>query len=233
MDTGKKIERTLIISDVHLGSKGCKAENVLKLLSSEKYDRLILLGDIIDGWLIKKYHWFPDSHVKVLKKILKISKKKKVIYITGNHDDFLRSYAPHSIGKISIVNEFIEDGIWLTHGDLYDGVVKIRWLGILGSIGYDWAISIDIFLKRMGMKASLSRYLKNNVKQAVKFIAQFETEIARQSIKRDCNIAICGHIHTPCDRYIDSVRYINTGDWIENNSYVIWDGDDIKVLRFS
>jgi UDP-2,3-diacylglucosamine pyrophosphatase LpxH len=85
----------------------------------------------------------------------------------------------------------------------------------------------------MGMKTSLSKYLKNNVKQAVKFISQFENEIARQAIKRECPIVICGHIHTPCDRFIDSVRYINTGDWIENNSYVIWEGDNIRVIKFS
>jgi UDP-2,3-diacylglucosamine pyrophosphatase LpxH len=225
-------KRTLIISDVHLGSKGSRTEDLLKLLAKEKYDRLILVGDIIDGWLIKKYHWFPESHIKVIKKILKISKKKEVIYITGNHDEFLREYAPHSIGNISIVNEFIEGDVWIVHGDLYDGVVKLRWLGILGTVGYDFAIGIDQWAKKIGIKTSLSKFLKNNVKQAIKFITQFESELIRQCIKRDCNTVICGHIHTPSDKEVDGIRYLNTGDWIENTSYIIWEGDKFILKNY-
>ena len=125
--------RTLVISDVHLGSKGSQASQLLELLKEEEFDRYILVGDIIDGWLFQRYKKFSAKHTKVIQKFLKISKKKEVIWIAGNHDEFIRKYIPLEIGNIKIVDEFIENSIWFCHGDKYDGIIKLKRLGILGS----------------------------------------------------------------------------------------------------
>ena len=211
----------LFISDVHLGSRGSNADDVLKLLKEYEPKKLFLVGDIIDGWLLKRKFRWPQSHTNVLRKILSYSKNNiKVIYIPGNHDDFLREYGEFSFGNIEVHNEYVFENTFITHGDLYDGVVKLKWLGVLGSIGYDIAISIDKKLKKLGYKRSLSKFLKEKVKEAVKYITQYEVELVRQAKKHKCNVVICGHIHKPEDRMVDDVRYLNCGDWIENNSYI-------------
>ena len=223
-----KIE-ALFISDVHLGSKGSNAEGVLQILKQYQPEYLFLVGDIIDGWLLKRKFRWPQSHTNVLRKILSYSKNGcKVIYIPGNHDEFLREYGEFSFGNIEIHNEFIWNNTFITHGDLYDGVVKLKWLGVLGSIGYDMAIAIDRRLKKFGMKRSLSKFLKDKVKEAVKFITQFEVELTRQAKKHHCHSVICGHIHHPEDRMIDGIRYLNTGDWIENHSYITYNNGEYK-----
>ena len=227
-----KIE-ALFISDVHLGSKGSNADKVLELLKEYQPETLFLVGDIIDGWLLKRKFRWPQSHTNVIRKILSYSKNgTKVIYIPGNHDEFMREYGEFNFGNIEVHNEYIWNDTFITHGDLYDGVVKLKWLGVLGSIGYDMAISIDRTLKKFGMKRSLSKFLKNKVKEAVKFITQFESELVRQAKKHKCNSVICGHIHHPDDRMIDDVRYLNTGDWIENNSYLIYNNGKFKLNEY-
>jgi UDP-2,3-diacylglucosamine pyrophosphatase LpxH len=214
---------SLVISDVHIGSKGCNSKAIFKALKKIDYDRLILVGDIIDGWLFKKYKKFTSDHTKLIRLLLKISQEKEIVWISGNHDEFLRKYTPIQIGKIKIADEFKEGSAWFSHGDLYDGVVKLKWLGVLGSIGYDLAIVIDRFAKKIGSKKSLSKFLKDNVKAAISFVVDFENEMVRQAKKRDCSIVICGHIHKPEDKIIDSTRYLNCGDWVENKSYIIYD----------
>jgi UDP-2,3-diacylglucosamine pyrophosphatase LpxH len=140
---------------------------------------------------------------------------------------------PIELGNIKVLDEWEEDGIWFCHGDKYDGVVKLRWLGMLGSIGYDLAIVIDRLIKKLGYKTSLSKYLKNNVKGAISFMIDFENEMVRQAIKRNCHTVICGHIHTPDDKMIGDVRYLNTGDWVENNSYLIYDPDKKSIRLYN
>jgi UDP-2,3-diacylglucosamine pyrophosphatase LpxH len=221
--------KTLVISDLHIGSKGCNTKAIINLLKTEEYDRLILVGDIIDGWLFQRYKKFSADHNKVIRKLFKISKEKEIIWISGNHDEFLRKYTPMQLGNIKIVDEFIEGGIWFCHGDKYDGIIKMHWLGMLGSIGYDAAIVIDRLLKKINKKTSLSKYLKDNVKAAVSFMVDYEQEMVRQAKKRNCHTVICGHIHTPVDRTIDNIRYINTGDWIENQSYVIYELSNYEI----
>jgi UDP-2,3-diacylglucosamine pyrophosphatase LpxH len=222
--------KTLVLSDLHIGSKGCNSEGILKLLKEEKADRYILVGDIIDGWLFMKYKSFEYHQTKVIRKFLKLSKNKEIIWIAGNHDEFLRKYLGLEIGNIKICDEFIENGIWFCHGDKYDGIVKMRWLGILGSLGYDLAIVIDRFLKKLGNKKSLSKYLKDNVKAAVSFMVDFENEMVRQASKRECHTVVCGHIHKPSDKTIEGIRYINTGDWIENHSKLIYTSEDNSLI---
>lgn len=228
----KKIE-ALFISDVHLGSKGSQADKVLSLLKEYQPKYLFLVGDIIDGWLLKRRFRWPQSHTNVMRKILSYSKNDvRVIYIPGNHDDFLREYGDLSFGNIEVHNEYIWNNTLITHGDLYDGVVKLKWLGILGSVGYDFAISIDLFLKKLGYKRSLSKFLKSKVKEAVKFITQFEEELCRQAFKHNCETVICGHIHHPDDRMVNGIRYLNCGDWIENNSYITFDNGKYTVHEY-
>jgi len=222
----------LFISDVHLGSKGSNAEQVLNVLKQYQPNYLFLVGDIVDGWLLKRKFRWPQSHTNVIRKIMSYSKNgTKVIYLPGNHDEFAREYLDLNFGNIEIHNEYIWNNTYITHGDLYDGVVKLKWLGILGSIGYDFAISIDRRLKKMGYKKSLSKFLKDKVKEAVKFITSFEDELCRQATIRNCKTVICGHIHHPEDKMINSVRYLNCGDWIENNSYIIYNDNQYQVIK--
>lgn len=215
--------KALFVSDIHLGSKGCNDIYFLETLKLYKPEKLFLVGDFIDGWLLRKRHYWPQTHTNVVQKILKLSKKgTQVVYITGNHDDFLRLYEDLNFGQINITDEFIYNDYYIVHGDKYDGVVKLHWLGKLGAYGYELAIGIDNFLKKIGFKISLSSYLKRKVKDAVKFITNFENELIRQAKLRGCKGVICGHIHRPKDVFTkDSIHYLNCGDWIENNSYII------------
>ena len=224
--------QALFISDVHLGSKGSNADQVLDVLKKYQPEYLFLVGDIIDGWLLKRKFRWPQSHTNVIRKIMSYSKNgTKVIYLPGNHDEFAREYLDLNFGNIEIHNEYIWNNTYITHGDLYDGVVKLKWLGVLGSIGYDFAISIDRRLKKLGYKRSLSKFLKDKVKEAVKFITSFEEEIVRQGIKHNCSTVICGHIHHPEDKVTNNVRYLNCGDWIENNSYIIYNNNEYAVIK--
>ena len=222
----------LFISDVHLGTRGSNSQQVLDVLKKYQPDTLFLVGDIIDGWMLKRKFRWSQTQTNVIRKILSYSKNgTKVIYIPGNHDEFLRQYLDMSFGNIEIHDEYIWNNTYITHGDLYDGVVKLKWLGVLGSIGYDMAIAIDRRLKKWGYKRSLSKFLKDKVKEAVRFITSFEEEIVRQGVKHNCSTVICGHIHHPEDKDINGVRYLNCGDWIENNSYIIYTDGEYQVIK--
>ena len=219
----KKVE-ALFISDVHLGSKGSNADDLLKMLKEYEPEYLFIVGDFIDGWLLKKRHYWTQDFTNVIRKILSYSKNgTKVVYVTGNHDDFLRHYTPTSFSEnIQIVDEFIWNGYYIVHGDQFDGIVKMKWLGVLGSWGYEAAIWIDRVLKRLGYKRSLSKFLKKNVKDAIKFVTDFEKQAAYQAKIHDCQGVIVGHIHTPTDTYVGDIHYLNCGDWVENNSYIVY-----------
>jgi len=229
-----KVE-ALFISDVHLGSKGSKASELLETLKKYEPEYLFIVGDFIDGWILKKRHYWTQDFTNLIRKVLSYSKKgTQVIYITGNHDDFLRNYSPISLGiNIKIVNEYVWNEYYITHGDLYDGIVSMKWLGILGSIGYEIAIGIDHFLKKLGHKKSLSKYLKKKVKNAIKFITDFESQLVYQAKERGCKGVIAGHIHTPADKIIKDIHYLNCGDWIENNSYIIYDNDEFELKQLN
>ena len=226
----------MFISDVHLGSKGCNADKLLEVLKQYKPAKLFLVGDIIDGWLLKKRNYWTQDFTNVIRKILSYSKNgTEVIYITGNHDEFLRSYSSTELGNIKIMDEVEWNGYLITHGDLYDGVVQLKWLGLLGSWGYEVAITIDRFLKkRLGYKKSFSKMLKDSVKQAVKFITDFENQLAYQAHSKNLKGVICGHIHKPEDKNIQiresQIHYLNCGDWIENNSYIIYNKDKFILI---
>jgi UDP-2,3-diacylglucosamine pyrophosphatase LpxH len=217
--------KIIFISDVHLGSKGSNPKELYKLLTKEQPEKIFIVGDFIDGWLLKKRFYWTKDCTDVIRKILSYSNKgTEVVYITGNHDDFLRSYSPIDFGNIKIVDEWEWNGYLITHGDLYDGIVQLKWLGIIGSYGYELALAIDRVLKRLGYKKSFSKMTKDKVKSAVKFITDFERQLAYQAHSKGLKGVICGHIHKPENKKIQiknkTIHYLNCGDWIENNSYI-------------
>lgn len=229
-----KIE-ALFISDVHIGSKGCNAKECLEVLKMYEPEYLFIVGDFIDGWLLSKRHLWKQDYTNLIRKILSYSKKgTQVVWVSGNHDEFIRNYTPLSLGKnIRVVDEIIWNDYFIVHGDKYDGVVQLKWLGHLGSWGYEAAIIIDRAMKKMGHRKSLSKWLKEKVKGAVKFVTSFEKQLVYQAEKRGCKGVICGHIHTPelsLTKY--DTHYINCGDWIENNSYLTYNQGEFKLKTF-
>ena len=161
-----------------------------------------------------------------------------IVYVTGNHDEFLREFTPFRFNEnIVIVDEYIWDQYYISHGDLYDGVVKLKWLGKLGGIGYELAILIDRLLKKIGFKRSFSKWIKTTVKDAVKFVTNFENQLSFQAKQRNCVGVICGHIHTPVIKDViigdKVIQYINCGDWIENNSYIVYNDGKFKIEYFT
>ena len=219
------------MSDLHLGTYGCHAEDICDYLSSIKPEILILNGDIIDIWQFKK-RYFPASHMQVLRKILKMAEKGcKVYYITGNHDEALRRYSGISLGNIQLDDKLILDidgkKTWFFHGDIFDATTQgsAKILAKLGGKGYDILIwvnhQVNRFLEFLGKdKMSLSKKVKSGVKKAVSWIANFEDTAAELAIAEGYDVVCCGHIHQPQDRFVSnkfgSVRYLNSGDWIEN-----------------
>jgi UDP-2,3-diacylglucosamine pyrophosphatase LpxH len=219
-----------VISDVHLGTYGCHADELIAYLNSIQPKKLVLNGDIIDIWQFSK-RYFPPSHLKVLKKLIGMaSKGTEVLYITGNHDEMLRKFTPTSMGNFKIVNKLVLnlDGkkAWIFHGDVFDiSIQKAKWLAKLGGYGYDLLIltnsAVNWFLAKMGKeKYSLSKRIKNSVKGAVKYINNFESVAAELAIENHYDYVICGHIHQPKKEIIENgqgkTMYLNSGDWVEN-----------------
>ncbi len=220
-----------VISDVHLGTFGCRAQELLNYLKTINPKVLILNGDIIDIWQFNK-RYFPKTHMKVIKYITSLlSNGTKVYYITGNHDEMLRKFKGFRLGSFEIVNKLILDldgkKAWLFHGDVFDVTMQhSKWLAKLGGVGYDILIMINTmvnwFSKLFGFgRLSLSKKVKNSVKGAVKFINNFEQTAADIAIDNNYDYVICGHIHQPEMRIVTNkneqqVLYLNSGDWIEN-----------------
>lgn len=220
----------LVISDVHLGTYGCRAKELHKYLKSIKPETVILNGDIIDIWQFSKHYW-PKSHMRVIKLISSwISKGVEVKYITGNHDEMLRKFVGFKMGSFSISNKELLtiDGkkAWFFHGDVFDVTMQhSKSIAKLGAIGYDFLIllnsAINFFASKFGKgPISMSKKIKNSVKSAVKFINNFEKTATDIAIENNYDYVICGHIHQPEIKNIEtaagSVTYLNSGDWVEN-----------------
>lgn len=215
--------KTIILSDVHLGSKASRTKDVLKFLDENSCQRLILNGDIIDMWAMKRGGKWKDTHSKFIKRILKIAKKKEVIYIIGNHDEFLHKFAPLYLKNIKLLKEYIltdsnNKKLYIFHGDVLDiFITKIKWLAVIGSIGYDIALWLNRMYnwyreKRNLPYYSISKEIKNKIKSAVNFINDFEDNAIKLAQIKNCDIAVCGHIHQPDLKE----NYMNSGDWCEN-----------------
>jgi UDP-2,3-diacylglucosamine pyrophosphatase LpxH len=225
--------RSIFISDIHLGSKGCKAEFLLDFLRHAESEYLYLVGDIVDGWRLKKRWFWPESHGEILKALLsRGSRGTRVFYLPGNHDEALRRLIGQSFGGVEVAHEVIHETVdgrrlLVIHGDVFDSVVcDVRWLARLGSAAYELALSLNTVFNAIRRALgygywSLSGYLKDRVKAAVKFIDGFEQSLAAEARRREIAGVVCGHVHKPEMRTIGGVLYVNDGDWVENCSALV------------
>jgi UDP-2,3-diacylglucosamine pyrophosphatase LpxH len=237
----------VIISDVHLGTYGCHAVELLKYLKTIKPKMLILNGDIIDIWQFSKRYW-PSSHMQIIKHIIElIAQGVPVFYIPGNHDEMLRKFKDFQLGTLKITNKLTltlnNNRLWIFHGDVFDVVMQhSRWLAKLGAIGYDTLILINsvvnfISKKLNGKNISLSKKIKNSVKGAVKFINQFEDTVTTIAAENNYQYVICGHIHQPEIRTMVTkfgpVIYMNSGDWIENLTSLEYNDGHWRIYKYA
>lgn len=236
----------VIISDVHLGTYGCHAAELLKYLQSINPKTVVLNGDIIDIWQFSKNYW-PESHMKVLRRIMKlVTESTPVYYLTGNHDEMLRKFADMSLGSFRLQNKLVldidGDKAWIFHGDVFDVTMQnSKWLAKLGATGYDMLILLNRFvnwaLLLLGKeKMSFSKRIKAKFKDAVKFINQFEITAAELAIENGYQYVICGHIHQPEIRKIEtdkgSVLYMNSGDWVENLTSLEYHKGEWRLYKY-
>jgi UDP-2,3-diacylglucosamine pyrophosphatase LpxH len=230
---GPQRVRTLFLSDIHLGSRGCQAERLLDFLRHHEADSIYLVGDIVDGWQLKSSWYWPQLHNDVVQKLLRQARKgARVHYIPGNHDEFLRDYYGTHFGGIEVVEDAVHLGIdgkryLVVHGDLFDVVIRhARWLALLGDTAYEFAIWLNthfnVVRRRFGLTYwSLSQWAKLKVKNAVNFIGEYEGALAAEAQRRGVDGVICGHIHHAVIRTQLGLRYINCGDWVESCTAVV------------
>jgi UDP-2,3-diacylglucosamine pyrophosphatase LpxH len=224
--------KSIFLSDIHLGAAGSEPSAVLKILKQYHFENIFLIGDIIDGSRLKgRWRWCNDSNT-FLQKILRLSRKGvNVVYITGNHDEFLREHTPFDLGDIKVRDEFFyqssDKKIWLVHGDYFDAIAKISPVFYkIGNLAYDVAYSINLLIRKVRRffhlpDWSLASYLKNKVKEAVMWVDSYEKIVTEHCKERGCDAIICGHIHVPVIKKFDGILYMNCGDWLDNRSYII------------
>jgi UDP-2,3-diacylglucosamine pyrophosphatase LpxH len=234
---GHKRYRAIFISDVHLGTPGCQAEPLLEFLRTHPSDYLYLVGDMIDGWQLRRRWYWPQAHNDVVQKLLRRARKGcKVIFVPGNHDEFARGFIGHQFGGIDVVDDAVHtlaDGrrLWVTHGDYFDGVIQCaKWLAFVGDNLYEFTLKLNRHLNylraRLGLPYwSLSAYLKNKVKKALNYVTDFEVAVANEARKRGHHGVVCGHIHRAKMRDINGILYCNDGDWVESRSALIENHD--------
>ena len=235
--------RTIFISDIHLGSVGAQCDFLLDFLKHNNCDKLYLVGDVIDGWRLRKRWFWPQPHNDVIQKILRKARHgTEVIYLPGNHDEFARQYFELSFGGILVKDSDIHkaaDGrkYWVVHGDLFDGVMQhARWLAYAGDFAYTILLKVNRWLSIIRRMLNLpywsfSQYLKHRVKSAVSFISAFETAMITETKRLGCDGVICGHIHKPELTKIDEILYANTGDWVESATALVEDyNGNLKIL---
>ena len=238
--------RTVWISDIHLGTRGCKADLLVDFLKSVECDRLYLVGDIIDGWRLKRGWYWPAAHNDVVRRILKMARRgTEGIYVPGNHDEVFRDYVGLSFGGVRLVGQAIPetpDGrrVLIVHGDIFDGgVLYARWLAFLGDRAYELLLKANIAFnavrRRLGLPYwSLSAYLKKKVKNAVEYISRFEEAVAHAARDRGLDGVVCGHIHSAEVRQLEGVTYYNCGDWVESCTALVEHEDGrIAVLDWT
>ena len=241
--------RTVILSDVHLGATGCKAREVNHFLRNIRCAKLILNGDIIDGWQLHRRGQWSKAHTRFIRIVLKKLEKRgtEVVYLRGNHDDILSRFLPLAFENLSIVEDHVHTGLrgryLVLHGDVFDSVTKnFLFLSHLGDWGYNVLLGINRVYNAWrawrGLEYwSLSKAIKSRVKKAVNHVSNFEDHIARLARERGCTGVICGHIHTPADKLLGDVHYLNSGDWVESLTAIVehWDGrfELIDFVRFA
>lgn len=242
----RKRFRTIWISDVHLGTRGCNAEMLIDFLDSTDSDTMYLVGDIIDGWRLKRSWYWPSSHNDVVWRVMKRAKRgTRVVYIPGNHDEMLRQFDGLTFGGIEIRRSAIHDTadgrrLMVTHGDEFDAVVMChRWLAFAGDAAYEMLMRLNVVINAVRQKFdlpywSLSKHAKHKVKNAVEFISRFEEAVAHEASERGVDGVVCGHIHTAEVRTFGDVIYYNDGDWVEGcTALVEHDDGRIEVLHWA
>lgn len=225
----KTFYRTIVLSDIHLGIKASKAKEVVHFLKHHKCTTLILNGDIIDGWQLKKNGKWKKQHSNFFKYVINLVSKSKcdeIIYLRGNHDDFLDEILPFSLGNFQIKRHHVHYGVekkyFVTHGDIFDNITtKLKWIAKLGDTGYTFLLWLNrhynTYREKRGLPYySLSQVVKAKVKSAVSFINDYENELVKVAKARKCHGIICGHIHQPAIKSIDGIDYMNSGDWVES-----------------
>ena len=227
--------KAIIVSDLHLGTKDSKAEEFIEFIEKHPTDLLILNGDIIDGWALNRGAKWKKKHTKVISKILKLSNKTQIIWIRGNHDEFIQDFIGTHLGRIEIKEDYklhinnTMENYYIFHGDVVDVfITKYKWLSKIGAIGYDFALWLNRVYNgyrkwRKLPYISISQKIKESVKVATNYVNDFEITALSMATKKGCNGVICGHIHQPADRMIGGKRYLNSGDWIENMSAICVD----------
>ena len=237
--------RSIWISDIHLGTPGCQAGYLLDFLRLNESDHLYLVGDIIDGWQLKRGWYWPQAHNDVVQKILRKARRgTRVTYIAGNHDEVLRQFLGLAFGDIEICDEAVHtmaDGrkFLVVHGDLYDAVVQqAKWLALVGDQLYTLILKLNQWFNHIRAKLgfdywSLSQYLKHKAKNAVNFMTAFEDAVAREARSRGFHGVVCGHIHKAQIKTIDGVVYCNDGDWVESLSALVetFEGE-LKIVEW-
>lgn len=231
----KRRYRTVWISDIHLGTRGCNATMLVDFLRSIQCETLYLVGDIVDGWRLRKGWYWPDAHNEVVRRILKLAHRgTRVVFVAGNHDEVLRDYAGLTFGGVELVLEaehVTADGrrLLVTHGDSFDGVVLYaRWLAFLGDQAYELLMRANVVFNmvRRWFKMpywSLSAHLKRKVKNAVQYVCSFEEAVAHEALSRQFDGVVCGHIHCAEIRQIGAITYYNDGDWVESCTALVED----------
>ena len=236
--------RAIFISDVHLGTPGCQAGPLLEFLRAHQSESLYLIGDIIDGWqLRRRWHW-PQSHNDVVQKILRQARKGcRVVFVPGNHDEFARGFLGNRFGGVEVVEDAVHttaDGrrLWITHGDHFDGVIQCaKWLAYVGDHAYEFVLKLNRHVNRWRARLglpywSLSAYLKHKVKKAVNYVSDFESAVAAEARRRGLDGVVCGHIHHAEIRTIGGTLYCNDGDWVESRSALVEHHDGRLELLF-
>lgn len=238
--------RTIWLSDIHLGTRGCQAEMLLDFLKHTESDRLYLVGDIVDGWRLKKSWYWPQSHNDVVQKILRRARKGTQVYLVpGNHDEAFRDYIGLQFGGVTILEDMIHtaaDGkrYLVIHGDQFDAVVRYaKWLAFVGDSAYTFLLWLNTVLNKVRRKLgfsywSLSAYLKHKTKKAVEFIGDYEVALTEEARRRQVDGVICGHIHHAEMRDMDGVLYVNDGDWVESCTALVEHMDGrLEILRWA
>jgi UDP-2,3-diacylglucosamine pyrophosphatase LpxH len=242
---GQRRYRAVFVSDLHLGTPGCQAAALLDFLKSHPSDVLYLVGDIVDGWQLRRKWYWPQSHNDVVQKLLRRARKgSRIVFVPGNHDEFARGFVGHSFGGIEVVEDAVHttaDGrtLWVTHGDHFDAVVQCaRWLAIVGDNLYEFTLKLNRHLNslraRMGLPYwSLSAYLKHKVKSALNYVTGFEEAVAQEARRRGHDGVVCGHIHRAEMRTIGGTLYCNDGDWVESRTALVehYDGQ-LELVRW-